>query len=1037
MMKTLLKTFLISLFVVLGINTINGQCNNGSNYYPSSTFTPTDNAWSYATTNNWAGEVIKINAKTGYSYIFSTCSSQGGVTASYDTQLSLYDNTGTNVAFNDDYSGCNYRSVISYTATYDGVYYLHLNEYNCISNQTNTRVMIYSTPATPCASLDYTQDFESGSTNMLATVGSQASATLDNTSANVSSYGLHMQGNTSSLWYTPYNTGADAFNSSPQHISSVSREICASSQSVLTLTFDKKQTSSYNVNYSWFRLTVNGNPVSDASGTTYFNRVVNSWTTMTYDLSAYANTSFTLAWEFCGKYRTGYTSVGDGGDAVFIDNISLVESTAVVVPSSPGTISGDHQPNEGVSNLTYTVVADNNVDTYTWTFPTNWTIVSGQGTNSITVTSGNYDGNISVVATNSAGSSAATLLAVDVALTEDSFPYSATFDNETNDVTSASTNGFSFDSNGWRNISGDDGDWRTDNGSTPSSNTGTIGIDHSLGNSTGKFLYIESSSPNHPSKTFELISPPFDLRSTSTPIFTFWFNMETNSSSFELALKYSLDNGSTWSSDVNFMDVNVSNTANIIGNMGSSWRQGLVDLTHLRLNSSVMFKFTGTTGSSWNSDIMIDDIKLVDVNSTSVDVGENLTISSNYNGATGFVLNGIDAQIVTSNNSTIPDLTINNSNGVTINGDLTATTLNLTNGKLTMGSGSTLTTSIISSFSSSGYVIGALTRPSSSTTTMTFPVGDATNYRPTSIKPQNSTSTNYTVTYNNTSHSSVNFSQYPNGTPTDVGVHSIANDYWWDIDRSNGGAPAKVAFLWDASMNVSVPSDIIVAHYNSTTNKWEKTGTQTITGTASSGTVTSDYTNDFSPFGFGSGSGGNALPVELLSFTGVERNGDVVLNWVVASQVNNSMFQIHKSLNARDWDLVGEVEGDGNTNAEFSYYLLDGTPYTGTSYYKLTQIDYDGKSESFDPIKVYVENNIGLVISPNPVKGDLHLIAGEDLRGTTDITIFNVLGEVVYEEEFEGRFNTFNLNLRDFDKGSYIMKINNLAKQGTLKFVIE
>ena len=315
-----------------------------------------------------------------------------------------------------------------------------------------------------------------------------------------------------------------------------------------------------------------------------------------------------------------------------------------------------------------------------WTVPTNWIITSGQGTNSVTVTSGNHDGNVSVIAVNMAGNSNPKTLAIDVALTEDTFPYSETFDNETNDVTSASVIGFDFNANGWRNITGDDADWRTYSGTTPSSYTGTSGIDHSTGTSSGKYLYMESSSPMYPNKTFDLISPAFNLRSTTTPILTFWFNMETDNSNSALALKYSLDNGATWSANINFMDNNVSSTANVIGDMGSNWRQGLVDLSFLKTERSVMFKITGTTGSTYSSDLCLDDIKLVDADNTSVDVGENLTISANYSGATGFVLNGTAAQVVTSSNSTIPDLTINNSNGVTINGSITVDALTLTNG---------------------------------------------------------------------------------------------------------------------------------------------------------------------------------------------------------------------------------------------------------------------------------------------------------------------------------------------------------------------
>ena len=599
-------------------------------------------------------------------------------------------------------------------------------------------------------------------------------------------------------------------------LSTITRVICAPSQPTVTLMFDKKQTYTYNVNYAWFRVTVDGVAIADNNGDIYFNGSNNIYKTYTYDLSKYTGTDFVLGFEACNKYYTGYTSTGMGGDATYIDNIKITQSSTLAPPSTPGTIAGNTEPNEATTNLVYTVALDNNVDSYVWTVPTNWSITSGQGTNSITVTSGNYDGNVSVIAVNMAGNSNPKTLAIDVALTEDTFPYSETFDNETNDVTSASVIGFDFDANGWRNITGDDADWRTYSGTTPSSYTGTSGIDHSTGTSSGKYLYMESSSPMYPNKTFDLISPAFNLRSTTTPILTFWFNMETDNSNSALALKYSLDNGVTWSTNINFMDNNVSSTADVIGDMGSNWRQGLVDLSFLKTERSVMFKITGTTGSTYSSDLCLDDIKLVDADNTSVDVGENLTISANYSGATGFVLNGTAAQVVTSSNSTIPDLTINNSNGVTINGSITVDALTLTNGLLTMNTNDVLATEMISgTFNNNNHIIGLVKRKSNSTTSMTFPVGDGTNYRPVYITPQTSNTSDYSVIYNNSSHSSVNFSQYPNGTPTGTGLHSIANGYYWDIAKGTGSTPAKVAIGWDATMNVIAPSDIVVAHYSS------------------------------------------------------------------------------------------------------------------------------------------------------------------------------------------------------------------------------
>ena len=68
-----------------------------------------------------------------------------------------------------------------------------------------------------------------------------------------------------------YSTGALAFANSPYHIATASREICASTDPTVTLTFDKRQTYSYNANYCWFRLTVDGIPIADDQGNTYYN----------------------------------------------------------------------------------------------------------------------------------------------------------------------------------------------------------------------------------------------------------------------------------------------------------------------------------------------------------------------------------------------------------------------------------------------------------------------------------------------------------------------------------------------------------------------------------------------------------------------------------------------------------------------------------------------------------------------------------------------------------------------------------------------
>ena len=139
---------MVLVYLIFYSTNLISQCSNGTNYYPSTIYEPVDGVWGSASSCNWAGEVIRVNVKNGDSYEISTCDTYGGIIAGYDTQLTLFDESGNFVGFNDDYTGCSsYTSYLSYTATYDGILYIHLNEYNCTTNQTCTEVMIKRTSA--------------------------------------------------------------------------------------------------------------------------------------------------------------------------------------------------------------------------------------------------------------------------------------------------------------------------------------------------------------------------------------------------------------------------------------------------------------------------------------------------------------------------------------------------------------------------------------------------------------------------------------------------------------------------------------------------------------------------------------------------------------------------------------------------------------------------------------------------------------------------------------------------------------------------
>ncbi len=94
------------------------------------------------------------------------------------------------------------------------------------------------------------------------------------------------------------------------------------------------------------------------------------------------------------------------------------------------------------------------------------------------------------------------------------------------------------------------------------------------------------------------------------------------------------------------------------------------------------------------------------------------------------------------------------------------------------------------------------------------------------------------------------------------------------------------------------------------------------------------------------------LPIELLTFEGRNEGSYNLLTWETASESNNDYFKIESSVDGYNWNEIGRVVGAGNSSQALSYSLKDFGFKNGVNYYKLSQVDYDGNSETFNIISI-------------------------------------------------------------------------------------
>ena len=69
----------------------------------------------------------------------------------------------------------------------------------------------------------------------------------------------------------------------------------------------------------------------------------------------------------------------------------------------------------------------------------------------------------------------------------------------------------------------------------------------------------------------------------------------------------------------------------------------------------------------------------------------------------------------------------------------------------------------------------------------------------------------------------------------------------------------------------------------------------------------------------------------------------MVLSWKTASEINNSHFEIERSNNGKDFIKIGEIAGQGTSNSTKRYQFTDKNPGSAQQYYRLKQVDFDGK----------------------------------------------------------------------------------------------
>jgi|GEM_PF-2560390 len=168
-----------------------------------------------------------------------------------------------------------------------------------------------------------------------------------------------------------------------------------------------------------------------------------------------------------------------------------------------------------------------------------------------------------------------------------------------------------------------------------------------------------------------------------------------------------------------------------------------------------------------------------------------------------------------------------------------------------------------------------------------------------------------------------------------------------------------------------------------------------------------------------------AAPIELKRFSGTQKNSQIQLDWITASEYDNDYFTIEKSKDGVEFSSIGEVSSMGDSQYEVAYQLIDGRPYSGQNYYRLKQTDFDGTSTTSKIIVVDMENQQEpkVKIFPNPVT-DYFLIelAANAFNRKGTVNVISANGQVILNQAFDGS-NNIQIQTNDWTSGWYAVQL--------------
>jgi hypothetical protein len=152
-------------------------------------------------------------------------------------------------------------------------------------------------------------------------------------------------------------------------------------------------------------------------------------------------------------------------------------------------------------------------------------------------------------------------------------------------------------------------------------------------------------------------------------------------------------------------------------------------------------------------------------------------------------------------------------------------------------------------------------------------------------------------------------------------------------------------------------------------------------------------------------------------------------------EINNDYFSVEWSKDGKYFTEIAKIESKSNYRENKEYSYTHENPANGTNYYRLTQYDIDGRSETFKIVSVYFDlDGKAMFIAPNRVDDNLRVEFAQPVENGR-LLIYSLEGQLVQSNILAKGIDIVNIDVAGLVAGQYIVKYVDSNITLTEKFV--